>query len=47
MIGAVCLVRQTTRWEPKTGTDIGGGCVAKEVCLEVVSRLTVYDEHMH
>ena len=47
MIEAVCLVRQTTRWEPKTGAGIGGGCVAEEVFMEVVSRLTVCDEHMH
>jgi hypothetical protein len=30
----VVLVGQTTRWEPKTGTDIGGGCVAKEVFMD-------------
>lgn len=34
MNGAVCLVRQTTRWDPKAGTDIGSGCVAEEVCVE-------------
>jgi len=34
VIGAVCLVRHTTRWEPKTGVDIGSGCVAEEVFME-------------
>lgn len=45
MIGAVCLVRQTTRWEPKAGTDIGGGCVA-EVFMEGCVQVDC-DEHMH